>query len=331
MQVNRMFEILYLLMNQNMMNAKQLAEHFEVSIRTIYRDVENLSAAGIPIYMTRGKYGGISLLPDYVFHKAMINEEEKQRLLSSLQAFEAVNPDKRTDLNQKLKSFLGADSSDWIQVDFGFWSDGKKEAELFQQLKQAILEKRQVCLQYINKNGETMERMVDPLKLVFRGTAWYLLAFCNLRQEDRYFKLKRIAKCELLESFYQGDMKNQGSQYQKDMAKMYQQNRPHGTNVKILVGKSQAYRVYDDFTQVKVVRRGDYLKGEAENDGYLAAEVFYVEMEDVDPEWLAYHMLSYGKELYVLEPKELREQINQELILASAMYEKYEPVHEVNR
>lgn len=171
MQVNRMFEILYLLMNQNMMNAKQLAEHFEVSIRTIYRDVENLSAAGIPIYMTRGKYGGISLLPDYVFHKAMINEEEKQRLLSSLQAFEAVNPDKRTDLNQKLKSFLGGDSSDWIQVDFGFWSDGKKEAELFQQLKQAILEKRQVCLQYMNKNGETMERMVDPLKLVFRGTA----------------------------------------------------------------------------------------------------------------------------------------------------------------
>jgi len=91
MQINRLFEMVYLLLNKKSMTAGELARHFEVSPRTIYRDVELLSSAGIPIYMTKGKGGGISLLPDFVLNKAVLTDGEKSDILAALHAVEAVN------------------------------------------------------------------------------------------------------------------------------------------------------------------------------------------------------------------------------------------------
>ena len=85
MKINRLFEIVYLLLDKDRITARELADRFEVSTRTIYRDVEDLSAAGIPIYMSKGKNGGISLLPDYVLNKTLLTEEEKINILSALQ------------------------------------------------------------------------------------------------------------------------------------------------------------------------------------------------------------------------------------------------------
>ena len=91
MQINRLFEIVYLLLEKKQITAKELAEHCEVSTRTIYRDVETLSGAGIPIYMTKGKGGGISLLPEFVLNKTVITEAERADILSSLHAMHAVD------------------------------------------------------------------------------------------------------------------------------------------------------------------------------------------------------------------------------------------------
>lgn len=77
MQINRLFEIVYILLDKKLVTSKELAELFEVSSRTIYRDIETLSSAGIPIYMSKGKGGGISLLPGFVLNKAVITDEEK--------------------------------------------------------------------------------------------------------------------------------------------------------------------------------------------------------------------------------------------------------------
>lgn len=86
MQINRLFEIVYILLDKKRVTSRELAERFEVSSRTIYRDIETLSAAGIPVYMSKGKGGGISLLPDFVLNKAVITDEEKEEILSSLKA-----------------------------------------------------------------------------------------------------------------------------------------------------------------------------------------------------------------------------------------------------
>lgn len=91
MQIHRLFQIVYILLDRKIVTAKELADYFEVSTRTIYRDVETLSGAGIPVYMNKGKGGGITLLPEFVLNKAVITEKEKEEILSSLNAIGAVS------------------------------------------------------------------------------------------------------------------------------------------------------------------------------------------------------------------------------------------------
>lgn len=119
MQINRLFEIVYLLLEKKQMTARELAEHFEVSVRTIYRDVETLSAAGIPIYMTKGKGGGIALLPEFVLNKTVITEAERADILSSLHAVHAVSFREAGTALDKLGAMFGRANADWIEVDFG--------------------------------------------------------------------------------------------------------------------------------------------------------------------------------------------------------------------
>jgi len=93
MQSSRLFEIIYLLLNKKSMTAKELAERFDVSTRTIYRDVDVLSLAGIPVYTEKGKNGGISLLPDYVLNKSILSESEQEEILSALQSLSCIGND----------------------------------------------------------------------------------------------------------------------------------------------------------------------------------------------------------------------------------------------
>ena len=114
MQINRLFEVVYILLDKKTVTAKELAERFEVSSRTIYRDIETLSSAGIPVYMSKGKGGGISLLPDFVLNKAVLTDEEKEDILSSLKAVKAVNLSKTDTALKKLSSLFGESNTDWI-------------------------------------------------------------------------------------------------------------------------------------------------------------------------------------------------------------------------
>ena len=118
MQINRLFEIVYILLEHQCMTAKELANRFEVSVRTIYRDIDVLSAAGIPIYMTRGKGGGISLLPNFILNKTVLTESEKTEILSALHAVQAVNSNESKTVIQRLSNLFGEAQTDWLEIDF---------------------------------------------------------------------------------------------------------------------------------------------------------------------------------------------------------------------
>lgn len=137
-----MFEIIYILLDKKIVTARELAQRFEVSQRTIYRDIETLSSAGIPIYMIKGKGGGISILEAFVLNKAVLTEEEKLDVLSSLQAVGAIKFNETTSALQKLASFFGENNSDWIEIDFSSWYNSEKEAKMFNDIKFAILSKK---------------------------------------------------------------------------------------------------------------------------------------------------------------------------------------------
>jgi predicted DNA-binding transcriptional regulator YafY len=133
-----MLEIAYLLMSGKVLTAGALAQRFEVSKRTIYRDVEALSAAGIPVYMTRGRGGGIALSPGSSLGRAVLTEEEKADVLASLKALGGVAPGAADGALKKLGALFGGVEVDWIEVDFSSWSDSKCISEAFSRLKASM-------------------------------------------------------------------------------------------------------------------------------------------------------------------------------------------------
>ena len=123
MQINRLFEIIYILLDKEKVSAKELSQHFEVSTRTIYRDVETLSSAGIPIYMTKGNGGGISLLPDFVINKAVLTDEEKNNILTALQSLRLTEVDSAESIISKLHSLFGENNISFIEIDYNVWGN----------------------------------------------------------------------------------------------------------------------------------------------------------------------------------------------------------------
>ncbi len=184
MQINRLFEIVYILMDRKNITATELAEHFEVSKRTILRDIDALSMAGIPVYTTRGKGGGISIHESYVLNKTVISEDEQNQILFALQGISATGHIETESVLRRLRSLFDKQDKDWIEVDFSRWGNSADEKTKFEILKTALINEKAVLFAYSGSSGETSERMVYPLKLVFKSTAWYLQAFCLLKKEE---------------------------------------------------------------------------------------------------------------------------------------------------
>ena len=136
--LNRLFQIVYLLMEKPQMTAKELADIFEVSERTIYRDIDKLTMAGIPVYTNQGKHGGVSILPDYVLDKAVLTTEEKNKIMESLSALNEVSLTVDDDSISKLRSFLGKQYQDWIEIEFSSWGNSSEDAAIFERIKNAI-------------------------------------------------------------------------------------------------------------------------------------------------------------------------------------------------
>ena len=205
MQVNnRLFEIVYILMQKKKTTAKELADRFEVSTRTIYRDIETLSTANIPIYASKGKDGGIGLLDEYVLNKTILSEEEQNQILFALQGMKKVKGQDEKDILEKLSILFNKKINDWIKIDFSNW--GNIQEERFDIIKSAILNKQLVQFTYYNSNGEENNRIVEPLQICFKDKSWYLISYCKLKEDYRIFKIARIKEIKILEEHFEREL-----------------------------------------------------------------------------------------------------------------------------
>lgn len=199
--INRLLGIVYTLLRKETVTASALAERYEVSVRTIYRDIEVLSQAGIPVYARRGKNGGICLTEQFVLDKMLITREEQQQILSSLLSVEETTASAEKEILQKLGNFFKTEPVNWISIDFSDWSGGQKQ--LFEDLKRAILKRKVIRFDYYGQNREMKRRTVEPFQLFFKEYTWYLKAYCRERKALRLFKLKRIKQLEVLEETFE--------------------------------------------------------------------------------------------------------------------------------
>ena len=284
MQIDRLFQIVLILLNKKTITAKKLSEHFNVSIRTIYRDIEALSFAGIPIYSLRGKNGGIRLLESYVLDKSLLSSKEQNEILYALESLKASNYPDVDEVLKKLNLIFNKSSDYWIEVDFSRY--GCNDNTLFNNIKKAILNSQAVKFTYFNTNGETSQRTVNPLKIWFKEKAWYLFAYCQKKNEIRQFKINRIKNLTLTNEYFEKIPINYNiNSNDNDISKKI---------VKIIVevDKSQAYRVYDEFSEENISK--------AENGN------FKVIMENYENEWLYGYLLSFGEYLKIIAPERIK-------------------------
>ena len=286
MQIHRLFEIVYILLEQKSVTAKELAERFEVSQRTIYRDVDTLSLAGIPIYTEKGKGGGIRLLPDFILNKSILSEEEQSEILSALHGLSAVKTTETKDVLDKLSGLFHRHATNWIEVDYTDWS--YRDGEIFALIKSGILERREMTFDYFNASGEASHRRVEPIQLWFKSKSWYLRAYCLAANDLRTFKLTRIRNLELSNIVYPV----------RDLLTTIAQNPPPqdpppDLRLVLKIGAARTYRVYDEFCQDDVTKN---------DDGSFTVTVTWPE-----DEWVYATILSYGADIEVLEPKHIRD------------------------
>ncbi|HGR4050484.1 TPA: helix-turn-helix transcriptional regulator [Streptococcus pneumoniae] len=297
MKNNRLFKILYYVLEKGKVTANELAEKYEVSIRTIYRDIDVLSSAGIPIYATQGKGGGIEIADDFVLKKSFLSENEQEQILIALKGLELTNKEYENELLTKLTALFKTKNTNWIEVDFTNWQRSKSYDELFKDIKSAIINKNIVRFIYFSSNKKETSRKVKPIRLLFKGWDWYVYAFCLSRNDFRYFKLSRIKEFEILPNTFEDDFDS--IVLKKEME--YEET----VFVKVKFDRKMAFRVYDEVSSAI----------EEDEDGNLYATV------ELPNDYNLYnYIFSYGDAAEVLEPKEIRDKIKNTINIMAKKY-----------
>lgn len=150
MKESRLFKIVYFILEKGRVTAPELAEKFEVSVRTVYRDIDVISSAGIPIYVTTGRNGGIQILNNYVLDKAFLSDKEKQDILSALQYLSVIDNTYESELLTKLSALFNTHSENWVEVDFGRWGSKTQDNVKFELLKKATITHKAVSIVYVS-------------------------------------------------------------------------------------------------------------------------------------------------------------------------------------
>jgi len=331
MRISRLFEIVYILLAHKMKTAKELAEHFEVSVRTVYRDVEMLAEAGIPIYASQGKGGGISLMEHFVLNKSVLSDMEQDEILIGLHSLHASRYPDPTGALAKLSLMFNKAATPWIEVDFSAWGSGADQRDAFGLLKDAILHQRVIAFRYFGSDGNESIRRVEPAKLIFKQKAWYLQGFCLTKRAERIFKISRMSAIEPLQEPFQPHRTSEHQQTEEQVEKRHQtqpqqlsqteeqpppphepaekkadQPEPEPLALLLSIAPEGAYRVYDEYGPGAVDKQAD--------------GSFRVRLLMKESNWLYSHLLSFGPLLTVLEPELIREGVRTRLSAALAAY-----------
>ena len=303
--LSRLLSMVYLLMNKETVTAKELAERFEVSVRTVYRDVETLSMAGIPVYTRTGRNVGISLTEQFVLNKMLVTKEDQEQILAALASLKETGAGREDETLEKLGAFFQAEPQNWVSIDFSDWSGRRKE--MFEEIREAILSHTVLSFDYYGQYGEMTRRIVEPMQLLFKDYTWYLRAFCREREDMRQFKILRMKRMTMLEEKFKPRQLEFREEDQKEIAKDQQQvGEEVFPQISLWIDKKEAYRIYDRFEEEEIT--------------VLPDGNFKIQMNCILDDWVYGMILSFGPSAKVLEPEAVRTEIKKRI---HEMGEKY--------
>jgi predicted DNA-binding transcriptional regulator YafY len=296
LKIDRLLSIIMVLIEQNKISASKLAEMFEVTPRTIYRDIETIQAAGVPIVTYTGTNGGIGILENYKIDKKFFTKEDMITIMTGLGSISSsVTNSGLNKVLTKLQSLIPEDHTQEIKlksgqvvIDLTTWSGNKKLQANLIKIKEALNQRRYLIFKYLDGNGKSTERKVEPYQLLWKEEKWYINSYCTMRNDFRLFKLSRISYLKVLDETF--------SLREFDMEELRMNwSEKRILNIKLLADVSLKEKILE--------------RCEEENITYCGKNKMIVEFPFVDDDFGYELLLSFGNKCECLEPIEIREKL----------------------
>lgn len=302
MKTDRLIGILSILLQKEKCTAPELAEKFEVSRRTINRDIETLCKAGIPVSTVQGAGGGIRIMEGYRIDRTLLTSRDMQMILTGLRSLDSVSG---SSYYVQLMEKLQVGASDFVSgrdsmlIDLSSWYK-ESLAPKISLIQDAIEERRQIAFHYFAPGGESI-RMAEPYYLIFKWSSWYVWGWCQKREDFRMFKLNRMEDLKKTEEKF---VSRQVPMPDLSNERIF----PANIRVKVLFKRDAKWRLVEEF--------GPHCFKEQE-DGRLLFEMDYT-----DESSLMGWLLTFGEKARVLEPAEVREKLLKTAESIASIYRK---------
>ncbi|GFZ30770.1 DeoR family transcriptional regulator [Clostridium zeae] len=294
MKQGRLLSILIIISQKGLVTGRELAEHFEVSLRTIYRDIEEISETGVPIAAIGGKGGGYYIMEDYNINNIFINKKEVEPIIAvmdNLNSLFGKNP-KFNDMVLKIETLRNKEEHRYsnLNINMSHFAMEQELREYLYLINKAIEESRVLEFQYINRRMEYSKRIVEPIQIEFSVGQWFIIAFCRERKDYRKFKLIRIRNMKLGGDFIKRQISQQ--EIKKIFEYSYEKN---SILVKMKFSSKIGEQLTEYFPKDKIIL--------LEDGGYIVENFF------PNDEGLKKFILNFGKECEVITPLKLRKEI----------------------
>ncbi len=295
MKYQVMIDIMMLLLSKRKLNAQDVANRYGISQRSVYRYIDELSLCGVPIDVTRGRYGGISIADTFRLPSWYFTREEYTATVNALNAMSSQVSDKNVlSALEKLQSQQkndkrGENVCGNIIVDGGTWGDSKKFADKMRVCETAVNERKSLLIDYISREGEHSKRVIDPYVLIFKQNVWYIYSFCHNRQTFRTFKVGRIKQAS-----FTGETFERRELTRDEINLNFYYNSVKMVDVTLEIEKATLPDAEDWLGMDNIEPRGNK---------------FIARITAPDDGGLVNQILSYGGTVKVLEPLDLREKV----------------------
>ncbi|SDS85263.1 Predicted DNA-binding transcriptional regulator YafY, contains an HTH and WYL domains [Paenibacillaceae bacterium GAS479] len=299
MKIDRLLAMTVLLLNRKRVSAKEMAQYFEVSTKTVYRDMETLNQSGIPIVNYKGIMGGFEIMESYTLNRQLLTIDDLTALVSAVKGMNSALDDRKlANLLEKVKALLGKTGSinsevkkSAITFDFNPWGQSGSARDKINALKQASETFLCVKINYLDREGAESERIIEPVKLIMKANLWYLQAYCQASKDFRMFRVSRIQQLQLLaESFIPREAPVlERYDWNPEWFKEAQQE------LTLLFQPKARYRVEETFPAGWMTELAD---GRIQVKGSFTVD-----------EWFYGMLLSYGEQVKVEQPDDVAEEL----------------------
>ncbi len=307
MKVDRLVSIIMILLDKKRIGAQELADIFEVSPRTIYRDIDAINMAGIPVRGASG-VGGFEIMQEYKVDKKVFSADDLSALLMGLSSLSGmIRGDELVHALAKVKSFIPADRAKEIElkanqicIDLSPWMGNRNIQPYLETIQSALQENKLLSFEYIAHHGNKTARTAEPYQLVLKGNHWYLQGYCRVRSDFRLFRLSRMSNLQIKEEIFAP------RDYQKPQLDFDSILETMQTKIKIRIHRSVMERVLDFCTYEDFSSDGN--------------EYYIVNFPFIDNEYHYDILLSFGDKCECLEPLHVREKMKRRIHDIVAIY-----------